>query len=142
MNSRKNERLWVFWVPFSLAILIYCAADVLLKWGNIEINSTLNNLFQGEFWFIFLFNFSIIFAFVLALISKLIMGYILSKNPLGLSEGLFLGFSAMILFLLGIVFFNEAFTFQRAIAICTITVGIFLLYSRRSSTNSSKELFV
>lgn len=143
MNSRKDGIFWNFWFPLFLAILIYCAADVLLKRGNIEIRGTLSSLFQGEIWLEFILNLTIITAFVLSLISKLIMGYILSKNPLGFSQGLFLGISAFLLFLFGIIFFNETLTFWKAVAICAITIGIFLLHSSGNSTNSSmkKELY-
>lgn len=143
MKSRKDGYFWNFWFPLFLAILIYCAGDVLLKRGNIEIKGTLSGLFQGEIWLEFFLNLTIIAAFVLLLISKLIMGYILSKNPLGFSQGLFLGSSAFLLFLLSMIFFNETLTFWKAIAICTITIGIFLLHSSENSTNSSlkKDLY-
>ena len=132
MNSLKKGYFWNFWFPLFIAILIYCTADVLLKRGNIEIRSTLPGLFQGIIWLELILNHTIIFAFALSLISKLIMGYILSQNPLGFSQGLFLGISAFLLFLFGIIFFNEALTFSKAIAIGAITIGIFLLHSNRN----------
>ncbi|MFX0151607.1 MAG: hypothetical protein ACFFAJ_12545 [Candidatus Hodarchaeota archaeon] len=137
MKSNKIEHAGTFWIPLFLAVLIFCIAEVLLKWGNIEINSTTSALFKGELWFRFLTNISIVIAFVLSLISKLIMGYILSKNPLGFSEGLFLGLSALTLFTLGIVFFYELLNIQKASAICIIAIGIFLLYSRENPTHKN-----
>ena len=132
MDFHKKGRFRSLWLPLIFAIFTYCIGDVLLKKGNIEIGSTLPSLFQITFWSAFISNLPIISAFVCALTSKLIMGYVLSRNPLGLSEGLFLALSVILTFILGIIIFNELVTWVDIVAICTISLGILLIYSNES----------
>jgi multidrug transporter EmrE-like cation transporter len=122
-----------------LAILTYCLGDVLLKIGNIEIESTLPSILKGGFWVAFFTNLPIISAFVFALISKLIMGFILSRNPLGITEGIFLALTAIFSFILGVLIFNENITTTDGVAICFIAIGIFIAYSDVESENLSKK---
>jgi len=56
------------------------------------------------------------------------MGVVLSKNPLGISEGFFLAFSVMIVFVLGIILFTESVDYLNIVGIITIVVGIILVY--------------
>ena len=127
MDLHTKEKWLQFWFPMTLAILIYSLGDVLLKIGNIEINSTLLSILQGGFWVAFLTNFPIILAFTFALLSKLILGYILSRNPLGLSEGIFLAFTAILTFILGVVIFSESITSIDVVAIIFIALGILIV---------------
>lgn len=129
MRTIDKEHIFTLWIPLILAITLYCLGDVLLKIGNIEIESTLASLFQMDFWFVFITNFPIIVAFSFAILSKFIMGYVLSKNPFGLSEGLFLAFSVILAFLLGIIIFNEDFTIINSMAIFIISIGIVMINS-------------
>ncbi|MFX1517142.1 MAG: hypothetical protein ACFFC6_12640 [Promethearchaeota archaeon] len=138
MNFHKKEKWLPFWFPMSLAILIYSLGDVLLKMGNIEISSTLPSILQGDFWIAFITNFPIILAFVFALLSKLVMGYILSRNPLGPTEGVFLALTAILSFILGIVIFSESITLLDGVAIIFIALGILIVYFDIEKEDSSQ----
>ena len=122
-----------------LAILVYCFGDVLLKIGNIEIESSFPSILRSGFWFALLTNLPIVFAFAFALLSKFIMGYILSKNPLGISEGFFLALTAIFTFIFGVVIFNESMTFTDVVAICFIALGIFVVYFDMRNNKTDKE---
>jgi len=134
MKIQDTERLKNFWIPMVLAIIIYCIGDVLLKMGNIELNSSFSSILQGEFWLSFIQNLPINLAFVSAITSKLLMGVILAKNALGLSEGIFLALTTILTFFLGIIIFEENFTPLNLVAIVLIAGGIVLVnYEENSS---------
>ncbi len=139
MNFTKRENFLHFWVPMILAILVYCSGDVLLKIGNIEIESSLPGVLKSGFWFAFITNLPIVLAFTFALLSKLIMGFILSKFPLGVSEGIFLALTSIITFIFGIIFFDENMTVLDGVAICFIALGIFMVYFDMQNSKSTKE---
>lgn len=129
MNKTKPYAKATFWIPLLVATAIYGIGDVLLKMGNMDIGSSFERLLEGEFWLAFILSVPIIAAFGSALLAKLIMGVVLSKNPLGISEGFFLAFSVMIVFVLGIIFFAESVDYLNIVGLITIVVGIILVYS-------------
>ena len=137
MENNKIGRWTTFGFPLSLAILFYCIGDVLLKIGNIEIGSDITNIFQGLFWIAFLSNMPIITSFILAIISKLLMGKVLSKNPLGITEGIFLAFTALMTFFLGVFIFQEKISLIDLVAISLIALGILLVYNFDSNSIKS-----
>lgn len=125
---KPNARA-TFWFPLLIATAIYGVGDVLLKMGNMDIGSTFERLLEGEFWLAFILSAPIIAAFGLSLVAKLIMGVVLSKNPLGISEGFFLAFSVMTVFVLGIFLFAESVDYLNIAGLIAIVVGIILVYS-------------
>ncbi|MFW9964745.1 MAG: hypothetical protein ACFFCX_14350 [Candidatus Sifarchaeia archaeon] len=129
MDKIKPYTKATFWIPLISATIIYGVGDVLLKMGNMDIGSSFQRLLEGEFWLAFILSAPIIAAFGFALLAKLIMGVVLSKNPLGISEGFFLAFSVMIVFVLGIIFFAESVDVLNIIGLITIVVGIILVYA-------------
>jgi len=128
MEKMKPYTRATFWFPLLIATAVYGVGDVLLKMGNMDIGSTFERLLEGEFWLAFIQSGPIIAAFGASLLAKLIMGIVLSKNPLGISEGFFLAFSVMIVFVLGIIFFAESVDYLNIVGIITIVVGIILVY--------------
>jgi multidrug transporter EmrE-like cation transporter len=140
MNIGKNSQLIKFWIPLLVAVLTYAISDLLLKVGNTELDSSLTNLFQGNFLFNLLGNVSFIIALCLAFFSKIVMGYVLTKNPLGISEGFFLAFSILITFSFGIWIFQESTNILNVIGLVLIIVGIFITYYYKiSDENQEKE---
>jgi len=129
MDKMKPYTRATFWIPLLIATVVYGIGDVLLKMGNMDIGSTFARLLEGEFWLAFVLSVPIIAAFGSSLLAKLIMGVVLSKNPLGISEGFFLAFSVMIVFVLGIILFTESVDYLNIVGIITIVVGIILVYS-------------
>jgi len=129
-----------FWIPLLIATVVYGIGDVLLKMGNMDIGSTFERLLEGEFWLAFILSGPIIAAFFSSLLAKLIMGIVLSKNPLGISEGFFLSFSVMIVFILGVIFFTESVDYLNIIGIITIVVGIILVYSPETRSDDDSIL--
>jgi len=125
---KPNARA-TFWFPLLIATAIYGVGDVLLKMGNMDIGSTFERLLEGEFWLAFILSAPIIAALGLSLVAKLIMGVVLSKNPLGISEGFFLAFSVMAVFVLGIFLFAESVDYLNIAGLIAIVVGIILVYS-------------
>lgn len=125
---KPNARA-TFWFPLLIATAIYGVGDVLLKMGNMDIGSTFERLLEGEFWLAFILSAPIIAALGLSLVAKLIMGVVLSKNPLGISEGFFLAFSVMTVFVLGIFLFAESVDYLNIAGLIAIVVGIILVYS-------------
>ncbi len=137
MDKMKPYTKATFWIPLLIATTIYGIGDVLLKMGNMDIGSTFERLFEGDFWLAFILSVPIIAAFGSSLLAKLTMGIVLSKNPLGISEGFFLAFSVMIVFVLGIFFFGESVDYLNIIGLITIVVGIILIYSPVSTDDGN-----
>ncbi len=129
MDKMTSYARATFWFPLLIATAIYGAGDVLLKMGNMDVGSTFERLLEGEFWLAFILSAPIIAAFGLSLVAKLIMGVVLSKNPLGISEGFFLAFSVMTVFTLGILLFAESVDYLNTAGLIAIAVGIILVYS-------------
>jgi len=129
MDRMKPNARATFWFPLLIATAIYGVGDVLLKMGNMDIGSTFERLLEGEFWLAFILSAPIIAALGLSLVAKLIMGVVLSKNPLGISEGFFLAFSVMTVFVLGIFLFAESVDYLNIAGLIAIVVGIILVYS-------------
>ncbi len=129
MEKDKKEYILNFWFPLILAILIYCIGDVLLKIGNAELGFQLSGIFEEEFWVALIASLPIVSSFILAMTSKLIMGLVLSKNPLGITEGIFLALTAVITFFLGILIFGENLMSIDLVAISLIAIGILLVYN-------------
>ena len=140
MEKMKPYTKATFWIPLLVATVVYGVGDVLLKMGNMDIGSTFERLLEGEFWLAFIQSVPIIAAFGSSLLAKLIMGIVLSKNPLGISEGFFLSFSVMIVFVLGIIFFAESVDYLSIIGLITIVVGIILVYSPVSAKDEDSTL--
>lgn len=143
MNKAKPYAKATFWIPLFIATIVYGIGDVLLKVGNMDIGSTFERLLEGEYWLAFLLSVPIITAFGLSLGAKLIMGVVLSKNPLGISEGFFLAFSVLIVFMLGIFFFGETVDMLNVTGLIAIVIGIILVYmpvSEREELEMEDEL--
>jgi multidrug transporter EmrE-like cation transporter len=117
-----------FWIPLLLSVLFYTLSDVLLKIGNFELQTTLILLLKQEFLINFVSNLAIILALGLTVLAKIFMGIVLAKNPLGLSEGLFLGITALLLFISGITIFHEIITPIRVAGALLVSGGILLVY--------------
>ena len=128
VNDKSYQRA-TFWIPLLIATIVYGIGDVLLKLGNMDIGSTFERILQGEFWFALVSSVPIIAAFGASFLAKLIMGVVLSKNPLGISEGFFLAFSVLTVFILGISFFGETVNFLNVIGLILIVIGILFVYS-------------
>ncbi|MHA2095894.1 MAG: hypothetical protein ACW98F_14840 [Candidatus Hodarchaeales archaeon] len=128
MKNYTKSTLVNYWLLLVLTVAIYSLGDAFLKIGNIEIESELPSLFTGSFWIALISNFSIIIALIFAFTSKLLMGVILSKHPLGLTEGTFLALSTIFAFIFGVTLFRETITVINLISIGMISFGIFLLY--------------
>jgi multidrug transporter EmrE-like cation transporter len=140
MIPRQRTKVITFWLPLLIAIVLYSIGDILLKQGNIELATTFQSLLQSDFWAAFIINLSIIIAFSVALASKLVMGYVLAKNPFGLTEGLFLAFSVLLIFIFGVVFFKEQVDVTSFLGIIAIVVGIPLLYSSYKDKKTRKKM--
>ncbi|MFW9997535.1 MAG: DMT family transporter [Candidatus Odinarchaeota archaeon] len=138
MVVRRKIKVVDFWLPLMLAIVLYSIGDALLKQGNVEIASTFQSLFQSDFWMALTSNLPIIFAFSCALASKLVMGYVLAKNPLGLSEGIFIALSVVLTFIFGVVFFKEQVDVSDAVGIIAIVGGILFLFSSYENKEEAK----
>ena len=117
-------------------MLLFSISDVLLKEGNMQIQSTLQGLFQSEFWTAFFSNFLIIFSFVLAFSSKIAMGFVLARNPLAYSEGIFLGLSTLIIFIFGIILFNETLNLTKLVGIFLLITGIIVIHLPNNEDNN------
>jgi multidrug transporter EmrE-like cation transporter len=128
--AKKRPRYITLWIPLFSAVIIYSFGDVLLKQGNMDLGSTIESLLQGSFWLALILSFPIIIAFVLTFASKMIMGVVLSKNDLGVSEGLFLALSVGILFILGVIFFSETANPFQFIGLILLMLGILLVSDR------------
>jgi multidrug transporter EmrE-like cation transporter len=128
MEKMKPYTRATFWIPLIIATAVYGIGDVLLKMGNMDIGSTFERLLEGEFWLALIQSGPIIVAFAASLLAKLIMGLVLSRNPLGISEGFFLAFSVIIVFVLGIIFFAESVDYLNIVGLIVIVVGIILVY--------------
>ncbi|MFX1482194.1 MAG: hypothetical protein ACFFCP_03290 [Promethearchaeota archaeon] len=136
---KNRTRSLTLWIPLALAVVAYAFGDVLLKQGNIDLESTLESLFQGSFWIALLLSAPILAAFVFIMGSKLVMGVVLSKNQLGMSEGLFLALSVGLLTILGVAFFAETATTLQVIGLLLLMVGIVLVTDRKEVTRSSTQ---
>jgi multidrug transporter EmrE-like cation transporter len=123
---------------------MYGIGNVLLKLGNMDIGSKFERFPQGEFWFALVSSVPIIATFEVSFLTKWIMGIVLSKNPLGISEGLLLAFSALTVFILGISFFGETVNFLNVIGLILIVIGLLFVYSpeteEKEEINSGAEL--
>jgi multidrug transporter EmrE-like cation transporter len=128
--SRKRPRYITLWIPLFLAVIFYSFGDVLLKQGNMDLGSTIESLLQGSFWIALFLSLPVIIAFALTFASKMIMGIVLSKNDLGVSEGLFLALSVGILSILGVIFFNETANRFQILGLILLIVGILLVSDR------------
>ena len=135
----QRKKIADFWFPIIIAIIIYSIGDVLLKIGNIEVGSDFVSIFNANFWISFILNLQIVFAFISALISKLIMGFVLSKNPLGVSEGTFLAISAILTFLFGAIIFNEDIFLLDVFAISLISIGILLIFYQNNLESENEN---
>lgn len=140
MEKMKSYTRATFWFPLAIATVVYGVGDVLLKMGNMDIGSTFERLLEGEFWLAFIQSGPIIVAFGASLFAKLIMGWVLSRNPLGISEGFFLAFSVIIVFVLGIIFFAESVDYLNIIGLIAIVVGIILVYFPVSAKDEETAL--
>ncbi|MHA1908081.1 MAG: hypothetical protein ACW98Y_12350 [Candidatus Thorarchaeota archaeon] len=129
MENEKSYQKATFWIPLLIATIVYGIGDVLLKLGNMDIGSTFERILQGEFWIALISSVPIIAAFGASFLAKLIMGVVLSKNPLGISEGFFLAFSVLTVFIMGISFFGETVDILNVIGIILIVIGILFVYS-------------
>ena len=119
---------------------MYALSDLLLKIGNTELNSSLSTIFQGNFLLNLFENINIVLAFCIAMFSKLVMGYVLSKNPLNISEGLFLALSVLITFLLGVIFFKENCNIKNIFGLIFIIIGFFFIYYGKNDKRRNSEI--
>ncbi|MFW9850524.1 MAG: hypothetical protein ACFFF4_15440 [Candidatus Thorarchaeota archaeon] len=135
----KKRRYLSLWVPLLLSVVIYSLGDVLLKQGNTDIGSTIHRLLEGSFWVAIILSAPILFAFALTFASKLVMGVVLSKNDLGVSEGLFLALSVGTLFIMGVIFFAESATPFQLAGLMMLIVGIILVSDREDTVLELKD---
>ena len=133
IDMAQKHRYLALWLPLFVAILLYIIGDVLLKQGNMDIGSTIESLLQGSFWIALILSIPIVLAFGLTFASKIVMGVVLSKNDLGLSEGLFLALSVAGLFIFGVLVFSEVATIPQIIGIILLIGGIILVSDREES---------
>ena len=127
MTMAQKHRYFILWLPLVIAIILYVFGDALLKQGNMDIGSTIESLLQGSFWIALILSIPIVLALGLTFTSKIVMGVVLSKNDLGISEGLFLAMSVVGLFLFGILFFSEVATIPQIIGIILLIGGTILV---------------
>lgn len=142
MKSKNYNKKGTFWILLIiLSTLIYAVGDVLLKQGNIDLGSTFQRLLEGEFWIALVTSMPIIASIGLALLAKLVMGIVLSKNPLATSEGFFLAFSVIFIFLMGMFFFGESVEPTDVLGLIIIVIGILFVYlpSSNHETDATKE---
>lgn len=125
MNIRKNLKLIRFWIPLLVAVLFYALSDILLKVENIELGSSLSSFF--------------IIAMFLAFLSKIIMGYVLVKNPLGISEAIFIALAILFAFIFGIWIFQENINVVNFIGLIFLIGGIFLTFSNNENEDKIKN---
>lgn len=121
MNITKNSKFIRFWIPLLVAVLSYALSDLLLKVGNIELGSSLSSFF--------------IIAIFLAFFSKIIMGYVLAKNPLGISEGIFIALAILFAFIFSIWIFQENINVLNFIGLIFLIGGIFLTSFNKDKDN-------
>lgn len=105
----------------------------------MDIGSSLESLFRGEFWLSLVMSFPIIFAFFLALTSKLLMGYVMSRNSLAISQALFLSLSVILALFFGVVLFGERVNVLQLISIVFISVGVMLVTAPKPRADTTEK---
>lgn len=125
MNITKNSKFIRFWIPLLVAVLSYALSDLLLKVGNIELGAPLSSYF--------------IIAIFLSFFSKIIMGYVLAKNPLGISEGIFIALAILFAFIFGKWIFQENINVLNFIGLIFLIGGIFLIFLNKDNDYENED---
>ncbi len=127
LNITKNSKFIKFLLPLLVAVLSFALSDLLLKVGNIEfeLGSFLSSFF--------------IIAIFLAFFSKIIMGYVLAKNPLGISEGIFIALAVLLAFIFGIWIFQENFNALKLIGLIFLIGGILLTFFKKGNNYKNED---
>lgn len=125
MNITKNSKFIRLWIPLLVAVLFYALSDILLKVENIELGSSLSSFF--------------ITAMFLSFFSKIIMGYVLVKNPLGISEGIFIALAIVFAFIFGIWIFQENFNVLNFIGLIFLIGGILFIFFNKDNDYENED---
>jgi multidrug transporter EmrE-like cation transporter len=110
-----------------IAALLYVVGEVLYKKTGMINEFSFSKLLNLPFLVAFYTSLPIIFVFIILFISRLIMGTILAKYPLGYSSSLFLALITMLSFFIGVIVFSEEINFLRVIGFILLSCGILLI---------------
>lgn len=114
-------------VSIFIASSIYVFSQYIYKLVGMNEHFSYIKLLNMTFLLNFYTSVPVVLALGLAFISNLIMGTVLSNQPFGYAQSLFLSLVTALSVLVGIFIFNDYLTVQNLIGFALIIIGIFLI---------------
>ncbi len=114
-------------ISIFIASFVYVLSQYIFKLVGMSDNFSYIKLLNTTFLFNFYTSMPVILTLLLAFVSNLIMGTVLSNQPFGYSQSLFLSLVTALSVLVGIIFFSDYFTLQNLVGFGLLIIGMFLI---------------